>query len=219
MRRLAAGSPRLFPIAVTALVLIGCGSSGGSDPAPAAPEKVAKAETPQPAGEPKKVGRVTVEHGLDGDVSKVNLRPQPITVEDLLAIRDQVGKTADLDANHDRRIGPFETTTFEVEGTIKNIKHEKDGDFYLVLQGKSGAQAVVEVPDPKLCIGSPLLSKIRETRDALDSRYKPTDTPKDLNEKITIDGVGFFGSKRKAGSGGFGSSVRLMPGTGVKFEK
>jgi len=210
------GFGRILPILCLAFAAAGCQKTDEvatkSSASPTAAREAAKAT-------PKPVGRVTVEHGLDADASSVNQQPQTISVEDLLAMRNKVGAKVDLAAFHDRRIAPFETTTFEIEGVIKNIKHEKDGDYYLVLQGKTGAEAVVEVPDPKLCAGSPLLPKIQAARDALGERYKPTDTPKNLNEKITIDGVGFFGSRRKAGSGSFGSSVRLMPGTGVKFEK
>jgi len=202
---------------LTTLVAIdiwGCASKPVATDSPNPTVRVSTAQTKAVKNGP---GRVAIEHGLDRDVSQVNTTPQTITVEDLLATRDKGTQKVDLDKFHDRRVAPFETTTFEVKGTIKNIKHEKDGDFYFVLQGKSGAQAVIEVPDPELCKGSPLLPEITAARKDLDTRYHPTATPQNLNEEITVDGVGFLGSRRKKGSGSFGSSVRLMPGTGVKF--
>ncbi len=172
---------------------------------------------PKTTSNQKSPGRVQVEHGLDQDVAKVDLTPKPVTIEQLLATRDQGTSKIDLAAYHDRRVEPFETSTFEVKGTIKGIVHEKDGDFYFVMKGKSGTEAVIEVPDPKLCQGSPLLPAIQATRTALEKKYHPDSNYKELNEVITVDGVGFLGSRRKKGSGTFGSSVRLMPGTGVKF--
>jgi hypothetical protein len=163
--------------------------------------------------------RIAVQHGFDADASKVDTTPRKITVEQLLATRNQIGQKIDLAAYKNRRFAPFETTTYEVTGTVKSIKHEKDGDFYFVLKGDSGAEAVIEVPDPALCKGSPLLPEITNARDALNKRYHPTENVQPLNEQITVDGVGYLGSRRKAGSGSFGSSVRLMPGTGVKFRE
>lgn len=212
-------APRSLHLLVSALVTLslcgGCGSKPNAD-AKATPTEL-KVSVAQSDAVKKGPGRVPVEHGLDADVSRVNSTPVKITVEELLATRDRGTQSIDLAAYHERRVAPFETTTYEVTGTIKNIKHEKDGDFYFVLQGTSGKQAIIEVPDPSLCKGSPLLPAISAAREALEKRYHPTDKPKDLNEEITVDGVGFLGSRRKKGSGSFGSSVRLMPGTGVKF--
>lgn len=199
-------------LCIIAVLATGCSSSG-----PSAPSVAVKVSPAQTAAVKSGPGRVPVEHGLDADAVKVDQTPKVISVEELLATRDKGTSKIDLSAYHDKRVAPFETTTFEITGKIKNIKHEKDGDYYFVLEGKSGAQAVVEVPDPKLCQGSPLLSKITAARTDLERRYHPTEKPRDLNEEITVDGVGFLGSRRKKGSGGFGSSVRLMPGTGVKF--
>jgi hypothetical protein len=195
-----------------ALAIAGCGSKREPNANPLSNTAAAQA-----APAKKGPGRIGVEHGLDADVAKVDQTPQPISVEQLLAFRDRGTGKINLDNYHARRVAPFETTTFEVAGTIKYIKHEKDGDFYFALQGKSGAQAIIEVPDPKLCVGSPLLPRIAAARRDLEKRYHPTETPRNLNEEITVDGVGFLGSRRKPGSGSFGSSVRLMPGTGVKF--
>jgi hypothetical protein len=161
--------------------------------------------------------RISVQHGYDADAAKVDPSPKTITIEALLATRNLSNRKIDLAQYKNRRAAPFETTTFAVTGSIKSIKHEKDGDYYMVIKGKSGAEAIVEVPDPSLCKGSPLLSEIKAARASLEKRYHPTDEVQSLNEEITVDGVGFLGSRRKPGSGSFGSSVRLMPGTGVKF--
>jgi hypothetical protein len=106
-----------------------------------------------------------------------------------------------------------------VKGTLKSVVHRKDGDYYLVMEGKSGAAAVIEVPDPKLAAGSPILKEIKATRDEIERKYHPTDTKKEINEPATIEGVGFYGWKGKPGAGGHGSAPRLMPGTGFKSGK
>ena len=209
------GRPEVATIVLAILfgLLSAAGCASKSTQASVSPTQAATAK-PTPV---KDGPRVAVQHGFDADASKVNPAPQQISVEELLAMRDRTGGKIDLANYKERRVAPFETTTFEVTGSIKSIKHEKDGDFYMVLKGKSGAEAVVEVPDPALCKGSPLLPQITTAREMLEKHYHPTEKPQALDEEITVDGVGFLGSRRKRGSGSFGTSLRLMPGTGVKF--
>ena len=205
-----------FGILVTlGILIVGCSGSSQGNVVSAKPAAVI-VKAPAPAAKPGP-GRVAVEHGQDEDVSKVDKFPKVTTVENLLATRDKGTSGLDLAKYHNRRVAPFETSTYEVTGTIKSIKHEKDGDYYFVLKGETGKEAIIEVPDPKLCSGSPLLPEITAAREALEKRYHPTDKVKEVNESITVDGVGFLGSRRKKGTGDFGSSVRLMPGTGIKF--
>jgi hypothetical protein len=116
----------------------------------------------------------------------------------------------------DKRVGEFEKSTFRVSGTLKSVVLKKDGDYYLVMEGKSGKQAVIEVPDPKLAEKSPIVDRIRAARAEIESKYHPTDKVKEINVPATIEGVGFYGWKGKQGSGGHGSAPRLMPGTGFK---
>jgi hypothetical protein len=132
-------------------------------------------------------------------------------------MRKKIGDDIELSSYPNKRIAPFETSTFQIDATIKSIKHEKDGDFYFVIQGDSGAEAVVEVPDPALCKGSPLLPDIEKARQALFDKFHPTDTNQAVNAKATIVGVGYLGTRKHKGSGSFGTSARLMPGIGVSF--
>jgi hypothetical protein len=128
------------------------------------------------------------------------------------------GMKDDISDHQADRIGPFEKSTYQMEGTIKSVVHRKDGDYYLVVEGKSGSQAVVEVPDPELCKGSPLASQIASARKAIEERYHPTDEKKDVNDPVSISGVGFYGWRGKKGGGTTGNSARLMPGLGVQFK-
>ena len=161
--------------------------------------------------------RVSVKHGLDKDAGKVARTPKKLSIAELLAMRAPSG-VGDLSSYPESRVAPFETSTYEIEGTIKSVVHRKDGDYYLVVENEKGDQAVVEVPDPKLCKGSPLEADIERTRKSLEDRYHPSDKPKEVNERASIRGVGFFGWKGKPGSGSTSSKPRLMPGTGITFD-
>ncbi len=187
-------------IVVAAVLLAGCGSSSDTTAGKVAGQADGAAS------------RVDVKHAIDPDAKDIDQTPKDISVEELLATKLPDG--ADLGKANDRRIGDFEKSTFRVNGTLKSVVLRKDGDYYMVMQGKSGATAVIEVPDPKLAKGSPIYNKILAARNAIESKYHPTDKPKDINEPATIEGVGFYGWKSKQGAGGHGSSPRLMPGTG-----
>lgn len=191
---------RTFVILAVAVLLVGCGSND-------APKTSANAKKGPGAS------RIAIKHGLDPDAGKIDMTPKDISVEDLIAMKSPEG-TKDLETYKDARIGEFEKSTYRITGTLKSIVHRKDGDYYLVMEGKSGAEAVVEVPDPALCKGSPILPEITAARDALEAKYHPTDTEKAINEPATIVGVGFYGWKGRPGAGGHGSTPRLMPGTG-----
>lgn len=165
-----------------------------------------------------KVSRIAVKHATDPGASRIDRHARHITVEELLAMNLPKDFVGDLSDHPSDRIDDFENSTYSVDGKIKSIVQRKDGDYYLVIEGRTGAQAVVEVPDPKQCKGSPLESDIAATRKTLEDRYHPTDSPKEVNEQATVEGVGFHGFKGKPGSGGSASKPRLMPGTGVEFQ-
>lgn len=160
--------------------------------------------------------RIEIKHATDPDAKLIDTAPKDITVEDLLATKLPANFKGGLEDYGDKRIGDFEKSTFRIKGTLKSVVHRKDGDYYLVMEGKTGATAVIEVPDPKLTAGSPIQSEIQAARSDIESRYHPTDTPRDINEPATIEGVGFYGWKGATGAGGHGSAPRLMPGTGFK---
>ena len=125
---------------------------------------------------------------------------------------DYKGKLEDSDK---KRIGDFEKSTYRLNGTLTSVVQRKDGDYFLTVKGKSGASAVVEVPDPKLTKGSAVQSGIESARSEIEKKYHPTETKKEVNDPVTIEGVGFYGTKSK-GANGKSSSPRLMPGTSFK---
>jgi hypothetical protein len=70
------------------------------------------------------------------------------------------------------RDGVTEVTIWRILAKIIALKHEKDGDYHLVLQGTSGQQMVAEIPTPtREFIGdSPWLENIGQARQAIDDR-------------------------------------------------
>ena len=210
--------PKMKPASASALLAIGlllaaCGTA--PEPTATAPSVPLVGNYPAPAAE--KSGRAAVQHGYDPGAASLDRTPQKITVEQLVSMRRKVGDDIELSNFPDKRVAPFETSTYQIDATIKSIKHEKDGDFYCVIQGDSGAQAVVEVPDPRVCKDSPMLPDIEKAREALYNKFHPTDTNRAVNEKATITGVGYLGTRKRKGSGTFSATARLMPGTGVTF--
>lgn len=197
---------RPLPFLAIALLMVGCTSKTAQKSA---------------TGGAKDGGasRIDIKHATDPDAALIDKNPKDISVEDLLATKLPDDFKGDLGDNGEKRIGDFEKSTFRVSGTLKSVVHRKDGDYYLVMQGKTGATAVIEVPDPALAKGSPILPEMQAARSAIESKYHPTDKPKEVNEPATIEGVGFYGWKGKQGAGGHGSAPRLMPGTGFKSGK
>ena len=190
-------------------IMTGCGSHSGP-PAPGATASKGGQDSGQ---------RIDIKRGKDPDASQINLTPKDITVEDLLAEQIPADMKGDLQDYGDKRIGDFEKSTFRLTGTLKSVIKRKDGDYFLVVAGKSGRTAVVEVPDPDLTKGSALQSQIEATRQSIEDKYHPTDKRKDINQPVTIDGVGFYGTQGKAGASGGNRPPRLMPGTGFKAGK
>lgn len=159
--------------------------------------------------------RISIKHGLDPDASGIDHSAKAISIADLVNMK--VPGADNLAAYNDRRVKPFETTTYEIEGTLKSIVHRKDGDYYCVVEDDKGNKAIVEVPDPKLCKGSPVEKDIAAARKTLEDHYHPTDETKEVNDKVTIEGVGFLSTGRP-GSGNTTGKPRLMPGTGVEIK-
>ena len=170
-------------------------------------------------GAPKAASRIKIKHATDPEAAQINRTPIDITVEDLIATKLPESFKGKLEDYTEQRIGDFEKSTFRVHGKLKSVVHKKDGDYFLVMEGKTGATAVIEVPDPKLAPESPLIKDMTATRNMIESKYHPTDKEKEINEEATIEGVGFYGFRSKQGAGGSGSAPRLMPGTNFSQEK
>lgn len=205
---------RHLPFALlTVLAVAGCHSE--KDPAPEqAKAKPAAPATKSPAANDGGSARLSVKHATDPDAAKIDGTPKDITVEDLIAMKlpsDYKGGIEDADKS---RIGDFERSTYRLKGTLKSVVHRKDGDFFLVVAGKSGKTAVVEVPDPNLMKDSPLHDKVAAARKEIEDKYHPEDKAKDVNQPVTLEGVGFYGTSSKPSATGANRPPRLMPGTG-----
>jgi hypothetical protein len=182
---------------ISIMALVGCGPKA-DEPAPSSARP-----KPSPA-------RLAVKTATDPDAAKIDLTPRHTTIEEIAATQggDQVSG----------RTGPFETSTWEVDATIKSVQLKKDGDYYMVLQGEKGGQTVIEVPDPATCKGSPLEADITSARREIEARYHPTADVKNVNDKATLKGVGFLGWGNKSTGAKGKAGARLMPGTGIKFK-
>ncbi len=195
-------------LAMLALGLAGCHQAPPSAPTTAAEQKQ----------QGQKPSRLAVKRGMDPDMKRVNMSPRDITVEELIAMDRPTALADDISSPEyqDRRIDAFERQVWRLRCQVKSIIRRKDGDFFLVVSGKSGATTVVEVPDPSLCKGSAVEKEISSARSALAS-YKPGDKEIPINQPATIEGVGFWGPKPKAGGKGAANGARIMPGTGVRM--
>lgn len=156
-------------------------AAASAAPAPAAAgELAAMPEADSPGTE-----RWPVKTGTDDDRAKVgknvvngeDLGPGIVeaTVEELIAFPRPAGLT---DATQDPpqfqsvRANITECTIWRIEATITALKHEKDGDYHLVLQGASGATMVGEIPTPttEFVGDSPWIGNMADARQAVDDK-------------------------------------------------
>jgi hypothetical protein len=125
------------------------------------------------------VERWPVKTGTDNDVKKVNLAAGVVqaTVEELHAAARPDALDKNEKAYYKTRLGPVETTVWQVTCQVTAVKFEADGDYHLVLQGQSGETIIGEIPypDPKFVApGSPFLDDIRRARAVADSKIIST---------------------------------------------
>ena len=97
------------------------------------------------------------------------------TVEELIGLPRPNGltdPTTDPPAFKSVRANITECTIWRIEATVIALKHEKDGDYHLVLQSASGANMVAEIPTPTtVFVGdSPWLTNIGEARQQVDDK-------------------------------------------------
>lgn len=198
---------------VVAMALSGCHSE--KSPAPETkPKSATPAQAKPTAANDGGSARLSVKHATDPDAAKIDQTPKDITVEELLATKLPADYKGGIEDSDRSRIGTFERSTYRLKGTLKSVVHRKDGDFFLVVAGKSGKTAVIEVPDPNLMKDSPLHDKVAAARKSIEDKYHPGDKAQDVNEPVTLEGVGFYGTSSKPSATGGGRPPRLMPGTG-----
>jgi hypothetical protein len=97
------------------------------------------------------------------------------TIEELISLPRPPGlevPTADPPEFQSVRAGVGEVTIWRIEATIIGLKHEKDGDYHLILQGASSAEMVGEIPTPTAeFVGDcPWLANIGQARQEVDDK-------------------------------------------------
>lgn len=185
------------------LIVAACHSTApGPTPTPAAPRAPVNPAT----------SRLALKRGLDREAGSIRMTPKPLTVAELSKMPLPPNFSGSLEDNQDQRIGDFERQVWSVDATIKSIQLRSDGDYYMEIEGPDGSRSVMEVPDPALCKGSPLQSSIAATRKALEARYHPTTAKKQVNDRATLQGIGFYGPRGSQPGG------RLMPGLAIAFK-
>lgn len=150
------------------------------------------------------VERWAVKTLTDPAANQVNLTPQLSSIADLVSITPPVSPTD--------RVGPTETSTFQISGTLTFIKQEADGDYHLVLSDGQNTM-IVESPNPSCAQGSVVLKQIEEVRQALDAKggvSEPTPVP------MTVTGVGFF-DRLHGQTGVAPNGIELHPLLSVRF--
>jgi hypothetical protein len=138
-----------------------------------------------PAADKPGTERWPVKTGQDPDRAKVGkniINGQDLgsgivetTVEELVSLPRPPGLTVptqDPPQFQSVRDGVTEVTIWRLDAAITALKHEKDGDYHLVLQGPSGATMVGEVPTPTTVFvgNSPWLANISDARKQVDSK-------------------------------------------------
>ena len=144
-----------------------------------------EAVAPKPEVDKPGVERWPVKTGQDEDRAKVGknvVDGQHLgagivesTVEELISLPRPAGlevATEDPPEFQSIRDGVTEVTIWRIEATIIALKHEKDGDYHLVLQGRSGANMVAEIPTPtsEFVGDSPWLDNIGQARQEVDEK-------------------------------------------------
>src|SRR5215469_9936572 len=244
---------------------------------PLEPEKAAKVKTAamqprQPATDAAAivpmaispgVERWPVKTGTDADATKVgvnavngeNLGPGIVdtTVEELVKLprakdmpplRSSFTKGS-FYQNH--RDAPTETTVWRLKVLVKEARLEQDGDYHVVLQGKSGQEMIGEIPDPdpKFVGNAVWRADIKNARTAMDAKVghplpaigfdkaamapptqerfekkaMPDEAPAmtPINANATIIGVGFFDSSHGQ-TGVAPNAIEIHPILSIVFD-
>lgn len=159
------------------------------------------------------VERWPVKTGTDADADSVDLRPVDITIPVLAA------RAAPAQLAPDRRAGPAERTVFRIQARLSAQKAETDSDYHLVLTDPAGHQMIAEIPDPS-CVGgtSPFTEQITAARAAFDARHTARSTFTDLDEPVTVTGVGFF-DREHGQTGAAGNEIELHPVLDLTYDE
>lgn len=138
--------------------------------------------------------KTAVDQGAVAVLAKANA-PVKATVEQMVSLQ---APEPDLSVPlpDDVRAAPAEQTVYSITATLIALKHERDGDYHLVLQGASGRTMVAEIPSPD-CYqgdGTELANEFQMARGLVDSTLvKPSAyTQATKAVVVTVTGIGFF---------------------------
>lgn len=157
--------------------------------------------------------RRAVKNGTDPDAAQVSSKPVKTTVEQLLDLpRPLRLQSEEPDPElEDHRVGPVETTIWELEAEVIAHQLMPDGDFRVVLRGTSGRSLVVELPDPKLAPKSRWSKELTEVRKQFEEKFHPTKELQEAAAPVRLQGVGHFGKVFLKAVPNNLSGIRLQP--------
>jgi hypothetical protein len=168
----------------------------------------ASAQAKSPAGI-----RRAVKNGTDPDAPQVSPKPVKTTIEQLLELpRPLRLQSEEPDPElEEHRVGPVETTIWELEAEVIAHQLMPDGDFRVVLRGSSGRSLVVELPDPKLAPKSHWIQELTEVRKQFEERLHPTKELQQASVSVKLQGIGHFGKVFVKAVPNNLSGIRLQP--------
>jgi hypothetical protein len=143
----------------------------------------------------------------------VNFTPTPTTVEAL----ERMPHPHTL-SGHTPRL-PQEQHAYRVRARLLEVR-QADGEFYVVLQGASGARMHAVIPDPACAAGSAAIIQLRTVRRLWVAQYGQPDTqrfrPVRGQPMLTVYGVLFFNDAHSSLEGTAPNGAELHPVTAIK---
>jgi hypothetical protein len=158
----------------------------------------------------------------DDDRHLIDRTPQVMSVGDLAALDSPSDQDRRSDEASEHRIADPEKTTYKVTAILLGYRHEKDGDFHLVLQDpNSDATIIAEIPDPACVDDSDLADQLTSFRESLVAKFgSPGKKTVRLDDPptIVIRGVGFFDIKHSTDQDGVApNNFELHPVLGLSL--
>jgi hypothetical protein len=141
----------------------------------------------------------------------VNFTPTPTTIEAL----ERLPHPRTMNAQTPRTTQ--EQHAYRVRARLLEAKQGADGEFYVVLQGTSGARMLAVIPDPACAAGSAQIIQLRTVRRMFVNQYGRPDTqqfrPVRGQPTQTVYGVLFFDQGQE---GAAPNGAELHPVTAIK---
>jgi hypothetical protein len=155
--------------------------------------------------------RTDVQRTVDDHALIIERNPIATTLSHVKALERPRELVRDRMKFASTRIAPFETQVWTITANVTQAVVRADKDMYLIIEAE-GLWGCVEVPAPEHCKGSVFEKEISAVRSQLNAEIHPTLTPKKVNRKAQLTGVGFFGTAGKRENG-----ARLLPLLQIKW--